>query len=148
MGIHTGQAAASDGRYTGLAVHRAARICAAGHGGQVLVSQATQTLLGDEEEEDTGISLRDLGTHRLKDLDRPVRLYQAEATGLRTTFPPLRTSGGLGSAAEAALTARPWRRRVALAAAAVVLAALAAALLFSTRASPTGLRASSRTRSP
>ena len=60
MGIHTGQAAMTDGRYTGLAVHRAARICAAGHGGQVLVSQATQTLL-DDEEEHLGVHLRDLG---------------------------------------------------------------------------------------
>ena len=51
MGLHTGQAVAADGRYTGLAVHRAARIGAAGHGGQILVSQATQTLLEDEEED-------------------------------------------------------------------------------------------------
>ena len=60
----------TDGRYTGLAVHRAARICAAGHGGQVLVSQATQTLLDDEEEQ-LGVHLRDLGEYWLKDLDRP-----------------------------------------------------------------------------
>ena len=51
MGFHTGQASPADGRYTGIAVHRAARIGAAGHGGQVLVSQATQTLLEDEEED-------------------------------------------------------------------------------------------------
>ena len=51
MGIHTGQAAPVNGRYTGLAVHRAARICSAGHGGQILVSQATQSLLEDEEED-------------------------------------------------------------------------------------------------
>ncbi len=81
MGIHTGQAVASEGRYTGLAVHRAARIGAAGHGGQVLVSQATQTLLEDEEE-DLQLSLRDLGEKRLKDLDRPVRLYQVAAPEL------------------------------------------------------------------
>ena len=71
MGIHTGQAAPVDGRYTGLGVHRAARICAAGHGGQVLVSQATQTLLQDEEEDLQSPS--NLGEQRLKDLDRPVR---------------------------------------------------------------------------
>jgi class 3 adenylate cyclase len=58
MGVHTGRAAGSDGRYTGLAVHRAARISAVGDGGQILVSQATQTLVEDEEE-DLGISLRD-----------------------------------------------------------------------------------------
>ena len=56
MGLHTGQARASEGRYTGLAVHRAARIGAAGHGGQILVSQATQTLLEDEEEDRTSSS--------------------------------------------------------------------------------------------
>ncbi len=89
MGLHTGQAAASGGRYTGLAVHRAARIGAAGHGGQVLVSQATQTLLEDEEE-DLHIFLRDLGEQRLKDLDRPVRLFQAAADGLPASFPPIR----------------------------------------------------------
>ena len=80
MGIHTGHAAGSDGRYTGLAIHRAARICAAGHGGQVLVSQAAQTLLEDEEE-DLDISLRDLGEHRLKDFDRPVRRTRRALTG-------------------------------------------------------------------
>lgn len=89
MGIHTGQAVASDGRYTGLAVHRAARIGSAGHGGQILVSQATQTLLEDEEE-DLRVALRDLGEQRLKDLDRPVRLYQAAADGLPDSFPPVR----------------------------------------------------------
>src|ERR671936_2228942 len=91
MGIHTGQATASDGRYTGLAVHRAARICAAGHEGQVLVSQATQTLIEDEEE-DLNISLRDLGVRQLKDLDRPVRLYQVSAPELPAQFPPPRTA--------------------------------------------------------
>ena len=82
MGLHTGQASAQDGRYTGLAVHRAARIgsawCTAGRSSL----QATQTLLEDEEEDDLPIFLRDLGEQRLKDLDRPVRLYQATADGL------------------------------------------------------------------
>ena len=89
MGIHTGQASPADGRYTGVAVHRAARIGAAAHGGQVLVSQATHTLLEDEEE-DLGIELRDLGSQPLKGLDRPVHLYQVAAPGLPTQFPPLR----------------------------------------------------------
>ena len=80
MGLHTGQAVASDGRYTGLAVHRAARIGAAGHGGQILVSQATQTLLEDEEE-DLHVFLRDLGEQRLKDLDRPVGSIRPSPTG-------------------------------------------------------------------
>ena len=86
MGIHTGQAIPVDGRYTGLAVHRAARICAAARGGQVLVSQATQTIIEDEEE-DLGFTLVDLGEHRLKDLDRPVRLFQLAAPGLEAPIP-------------------------------------------------------------
>jgi YVTN family beta-propeller protein len=134
MGIHTGQAVVSDGRYTGLAVHRAARVGAAGHGGQVLVSQATQTLLEDEEE-NLDVLLRDLGEQRLKDLDRPVRLYQVEAEGLPTEFPPLRHEADLAETAEAALAAqtRPLRRlvfvgaAVAVAAAAVVAVALLSA---------------------
>jgi predicted ATPase/class 3 adenylate cyclase/DNA-binding CsgD family transcriptional regulator len=83
MGIHTGHAVPADGAYTGLAVHRAARICAAARGGQVLISQATQTLVEDEEEgEERGFTLADLGEHHLKDLDRPVRLFQLAAAGL------------------------------------------------------------------
>jgi class 3 adenylate cyclase/nucleoside-triphosphatase THEP1/tetratricopeptide (TPR) repeat protein len=75
MGIHTGHAIPVDGAYTGLAVHRAARICAAARGGQVLVSQATQTLIEDEEEE-LGFTLVELGERQLKDLKRPVRLFE------------------------------------------------------------------------
>ena len=124
MGLHTGQAIASAGRYTGLAVHRAARIGAAGHGGQILVSQATQTLLEDEEE-DLHIFLRDLGEQRLKDLDRPVRLYQAATDGLLDNFPPIRT----GAESPAAAPPEPfWRRRTSLVAAAIVAAVIAAAL--------------------
>jgi YVTN family beta-propeller protein len=125
MGLHTGQALVTDGRYTGLAVHRAARIGAAGHGGQVLVSQATQTLL-DDEEEDLGIVLRDLGEQRLKDLDRPVRLYQVAADGLPSQFPPLRHRAELAPAAEAAVAARVVSRRRLMFAAAII-AVLAAA---------------------
>jgi class 3 adenylate cyclase len=75
MGIHTGQAIPVEGAYAGLAVHRAARICAAARGGQVLVSQATQTLIEDEEEE-LAFALTELGERQLKDLDRPVRLFE------------------------------------------------------------------------
>jgi YVTN family beta-propeller protein len=123
MGLHTGHAIASGGRYTGLAVHRAARIGAAGHGGQVLVSQATQTLLEDEEE-DLHIFLHDLGEQRLKDLDRPVRLYQATADGLPTEFPPLRPHA---EPPPVPLALPFWRRPVAIAVAAVVGAALVVA---------------------
>ena len=63
-------------------MHRAARICAAACGGQVLVSQAAQSIIADEEENDPGFGLVDLGERRLKDLDRPVRLFQLAAPGL------------------------------------------------------------------
>jgi YVTN family beta-propeller protein len=131
MGLHTGQALAAEGRYTGLAVHRAARICAAAHGGQILASQATQTLLEDEEE-DLHVELRDLGEQRLKDLDRPVRLYQAAADGLSASFPPLRREAELAQAAEGVIRAPLWRRPLAVAAAALVLAALVSAIAFLT----------------
>jgi YVTN family beta-propeller protein len=136
MGLHTGQAVVTDGRYTGLAVHRAARIGAAGHGGQVLLSQATQTLLEDEEE-DLHITMRDLGEQRLKDLDRPVRLYQATADGLPTSFPPLRDAP---EASADAVRPRPlWRRPVVLAAAAAAVGAVVAAAVLLTRDSTGGL---------
>ena len=117
MGVHTGQAETSDGRYTGLAVHRAARICAAAHGSQILVSQAAETLLQDEEE-DLQISLSPLGQHRLKDLDRPVSLYQVGAPDLPSKFPPPRgqTPGG----------AARWRRPIVLVPVALAVAAIVA----------------------
>jgi YVTN family beta-propeller protein len=127
MGIHTGQAVASGDRYTGLAVHRAARIGAAAHGGQVLVSQATQTLVEDEEE-NLHVVLHDLGEQRLKDLDRSVRLFQVAAEGLTEEFPPLRRQAQLAEAAEVALAAPVPRRRGILLAAAALAAAAAVAV--------------------
>jgi DNA-binding NarL/FixJ family response regulator len=91
MGIHTGEASVVAGRYVGLAVHRAARICAAGHGGQILLSEATQTLLEDREE-DLGVTVCDLGLLQLKDFGRPVRIFQLAARGLPDAFPPPRTN--------------------------------------------------------
>ena len=89
IGIHTGEATVAGDRYVGLAVHRAARICAAAHGGQVLLSQTTQALL--EEEEELGeLDFSDLGPRSLKNFDRPVRIYQLLAPGLPTDFPELR----------------------------------------------------------
>jgi predicted ATPase/class 3 adenylate cyclase len=70
MGIHTGAPVVSGNLYAGLDVHRAARLMSAGHGGQVLVSQATRDLA------DVGLELRDLGSHRLKDLSAPERIFQ------------------------------------------------------------------------
>jgi YVTN family beta-propeller protein len=130
MGLHTGQAVATEGRYTGLAVHRAARIGAAGHGGQILVSQATQTLLEDEEE-DLHIYLRDLGEQRLKDLDRPVRLYQATSDGLPTLFPPIRRDTELADGVQKTRGKTKRTRWLALAAAgALALVALIGILLL------------------
>ncbi len=89
MGILTGEAELTVDRYVGLSVHRAARIGAVGHGGQVLVSHTTAGLLEDDEEDLPGITFRDLGEYRLKDISRPVRLYQLDIDGLPTSFPPL-----------------------------------------------------------
>jgi YVTN family beta-propeller protein len=139
IGIHTGQAAPVNGRYTGLAVHRAARICAAGHGGQVLVSQATQSLLEDEEE-DLAVRMRDLGDQRLKDIERPVRLYQVAAPGLATDFPPPRGEAPPTDALEATIARPIWRRKpVVMAAGLAVLALLAAGVWLATRETKGGL---------
>jgi predicted ATPase len=80
MGLHTGEPTVAGEDYVGIDVHRAARIAAAGHGGQILLSQATRDLVRSDR-------LRDLGVHRLKDLAAPERLYQLG----EDEFPPLRT---------------------------------------------------------
>jgi predicted ATPase/class 3 adenylate cyclase len=89
MGMHTGEPALTAGGYVGLDVHRAQRIAASGHGGQVLLSQTTRDLV--ERELFEGLSLRDLGEHRLKDLARPERIYQLLHDELDADFPPLKT---------------------------------------------------------
>ena len=81
MGVHTGEPLVSQGGYVGMDVHRAARIAAAGYGGQILISQATRDLV------DGGDDFVDLGEHRLKDLTRPERIYQLGTA----SFPPLRS---------------------------------------------------------
>jgi predicted ATPase/DNA-binding SARP family transcriptional activator len=88
-GIHTCEAHPTGEGYVGIGVHRAARICAAGHGGQVLVSHTTSELLAEEPLDD--VALRDLGPHRLKDLTQPERIFQLVAEGLDDEFPPLDT---------------------------------------------------------
>jgi DNA-binding NarL/FixJ family response regulator/class 3 adenylate cyclase len=82
MGIHTGEASISGGEYHGLAIHRAARICAASNGGEILLSQATSALLDDEEQGESAFTLVDLGEQQLKDFERPVRVYQLIAPDL------------------------------------------------------------------
>jgi predicted ATPase/class 3 adenylate cyclase len=81
MGIHTGEPIRTDEGYAGMDVHRAARIAAVGHGGQVLVSQTSRDLLDDH------VELRELGAHRLKDLTQAQRIYQLG----KGDFPPLRS---------------------------------------------------------
>ncbi len=87
MGIHTGEPTTAATGYVGLDVHRGARICAAAHGGQVLVSQTTRNLVDEAD----SVSFRDLGEHRLKDLLRAQRLFQVVADGLDAAFPPPRS---------------------------------------------------------
>jgi YVTN family beta-propeller protein len=87
VGLHTGEPAVGEQRYIGIGVHRAARIGSVAHGGQVLLSNATRELVEDELH---GVSVRELGSYSLKDIDRPERLYQLDIEGLQTEFPPLR----------------------------------------------------------
>ena len=89
MGLHTGEGILGGDDYLGIDVNRAARIAAAGHGGQVLLSEATRALA--QASLPPGVTLRDVGTHRLKDLARPERLYQLVIEGLPAEFPALKT---------------------------------------------------------
>jgi predicted ATPase/class 3 adenylate cyclase len=89
MGLHTGEARRVGDDYVGLDVHRAARIAACGHGGQVVISDSVYALVVTAVP--AGVTIRDLGEHRLKDLPRPEHLYQLDIEGLPTEFPPLKT---------------------------------------------------------
>jgi len=89
IGLHTGEPEIAAGGYVGLDVHRGARICAAGHGGQIVISQPTYDLV--REAPPNGVTLRDLGEHRLRDVQQPEHLYQAVIADLPQDFPPLRT---------------------------------------------------------
>jgi predicted ATPase/class 3 adenylate cyclase len=95
IGLHTGAPQLVGERYVGMDVHRAARIASAGHGGQVLLSDATEALARDHLS--AGVTLRDLGPRRLKDLQRPERVYQLVIPGLPSDFPPLKTLDSLRS---------------------------------------------------
>jgi class 3 adenylate cyclase len=90
IGLHTGDGRRGGDDYVGLDVHRAARIAAAAHGGQVLISAETEALTGRGLPSD-GVDLRDVGHHRLKDLDRVEHLYQLVIDGLPADFPPIRS---------------------------------------------------------
>jgi DNA-binding NarL/FixJ family response regulator/class 3 adenylate cyclase len=119
IGIHTGRPAIEDDDYVGIDVHYVARLCSAGHGGQVLVSSATVDAVGD-------VAVKDLGAHALKGLHGPERIFQLEAGGATRDFPALRLGSGAGTDAQAQPAGReatkpPAKLRVALAEDAVLL---------------------------
>ena len=116
IGMDTGRATVMADRYTGHAVHRAARVSAAGHGGQILVSDASAGELGGASDV---FKLRDLGRRRLKDITGRVRIYQVEAPGLERSFPQLNT-----------LDVVHRRRRRILVAVAVAIGAVGAAFAY------------------
>jgi len=91
MGLHSGEPTRHEDNYVGLDVHRAARIAAAAHGGQVVLSDATRHLVESRLAGD--VSLRDLGWHRLKDIEAPERICQLVVAGLPDRFPPLKSLG-------------------------------------------------------
>ena len=91
IGIHSGRPTLTDAGYIGLAVHAAARVCAAAHGGQILISGAAREAVGSPAPE--GLRFRDLGRHRLQGLPDREALYQIMGKGLRASFPPPRTKG-------------------------------------------------------
>src|SRR5215218_10682496 len=102
IGIHTAEPYLHDEGYFGVGVSRAARICAAAHGGQILLSNATAGVIEDLDL--PGVRLRELGQYRLKDISRPQRLVQVDVEGLPTDFSPLRTAGVAGSVATILMT--------------------------------------------
>jgi streptogramin lyase len=120
MGIHSGDPEVAGDRYVGLAVARAARVCASAHGSQVLLSSSTRALLSDHDRS----GLRSLGAYRLKDFPEPEPISQLVVDRLPSQFPPLRTE------------AAPSRRRppLAAAAAAALLVVLVVAVVALTRA--------------
>jgi predicted ATPase/class 3 adenylate cyclase len=89
MGLVTGEAEVRERGYVGLDVHRVSRLAGAAHGGQVLLSEQTRAALAARPPD--GIAVRDLGEHRLKDIDAPERIYQLDAEGQPDDFPPPRT---------------------------------------------------------
>ena len=106
VGIHTGEPRLEEEGYLGVDVVRASRVCAAGHGGQVVITASTRELVRGNEPED--VEIRDLGEHALKGLDRPERLFELVVSGLPAEHPALRaepagTAGVLGS---------DWRRQL------------------------------------
>jgi class 3 adenylate cyclase len=98
IGIHTGRPTLTDSGYVGLAVHTAARICAAGHGGQILLSDAA--VRAAKAAAPAGVAFRALGRHRLHGLPDPEPLFQLKAVDLQAKFPPPRTGPSVVAEAE------------------------------------------------
>jgi predicted ATPase len=113
MGLHTGEGtvgtSGSGVDYVGFEVHRAARISSSGNGGQVLLSETTRTLVQDGLP--AGVTLRDLGDHRFKDLSRPERVFQLVVEGLPADFPRLRSLDRTPNNLPTALTSFVGRER-------------------------------------
>jgi len=91
MGLHSGEPARHEDGYIGMDVHRAARIAATAHGGQVVLSEPTWLLAAGQMP--AGVSVRDLGFHRLKDIGEPEHIYQLAGSGRREDFPSLKSLG-------------------------------------------------------
>src|ERR671919_389603 len=109
MGLHTGEGILGGDNYVGVDLHRAARIAAAGHGGQIVVSEATRALV--ELAAPEGVAFRDLGEHRLKDLSHPERLHQVLGDGLPAEFAALRSMDARPNNLPVQLTSFVGRRR-------------------------------------
>jgi class 3 adenylate cyclase len=103
MGLHTGEPELIGDAYIGIDVNRAARICAAGHGGQILVSQTTRDLVS------AGVQFRDLGTYLLAGVEQAERIYEVRAPGLRTSSLPLRAEHEASSPGRRRRGLRPRR---------------------------------------
>jgi class 3 adenylate cyclase/tetratricopeptide (TPR) repeat protein len=132
MGLHSGEPVWHEDEYVGLDVHRAARIAAVAHGGQVVLSEATRQLAGSRLP--AGASLRDLGLHRLKDIEAPEHIYQLVAAGLPERFPPLKTTlaeaAGPATGGAAPIVGRVAERQALLAVYARVVAGRPQVLLI------------------
>ncbi len=111
IGVHTGTPTLRGNRYVGMDVHRAARVAAAAHGGQVLLTATTAELIGDGLP--ASVHFHDLGSHRLKDMAAPVHLFQLDVDGLQADFPALRSLGASSRLPVPATTLVGRRREIA-----------------------------------